>query len=307
MIAFTVLLFSVCFVGLVLGSYFDFRTREVPDLLNFGLLAAGFGIALLASIVFWDSSYFVASLLGFLFCFLFACLMFYTGQWGGGDAKMLMALGALIGLPFSQILSFASLFSLNFSSFSFASVLEQLPFLLSFLFLVFFIGGIYGLVWLKVLILLHWQHFKEQFFLQLGNPKNKYVRNIMLVVVGILLLSSFFLSDLLYQLLFFVMGIFLFFLYYSSLVIRAVEQVAFVKELPVAKVTEGDWVAADVVVERRTIIRKKDLGISPEQLQELRALAKKGKIKTVKVKYGIPFVPSFLLAFVVAVLVYYVL
>lgn len=304
MIAFTFLIFSVSFFGLVLGSYLDFRTREVPDIVNYGLLVTGLGIALLASIVFWDGSYLFASLFGFLFCFLFACLMFYTGQWGGGDAKMLMALGALLGLPFSQV---RSLFFLDFSFLSFPSLLKQLPFLLSFLFFVFFLGGIYGLVWLIVLIVQHWQHFKEQFFSRLGNPKNKHIRNIMLIVVGILLLSSFFLSDILYRLLFFVIGIFLFFLYYSSLVIRAVEQVAFVKELPVAKVTEGDWVAADVVVEGRTIVRKRDLGISPEQLQELRALAKKGKIKIVHVKYGIPFVPSFLLAFVVAVVFYYLL
>lgn len=301
---FPLFIFSVSLFGLIVGSIYDFRTREVPDLLNFGLLVIGFCIALFASILFRDVSYFLAALFGFLFCFLFSCLMFYTGQWGGGDAKMLMALGALVGLPFSQ---FLSLFSLPLSFISFPSLLGQLPFLLLFLFLVFFLGGIYGLVWLFVLIVQHWQHFRKEFLTALATPAHQHRRNILLVLVFLFLVSSFLFSDFLYKVLFFVISIFLFFLYYSSLVIRVVEQVAFVKELPVAKVTEGDWVAEDIIVEGKTIVRKKDLGISSEQLQELHALAKKGKIKNIKVKYGIPFVPSFLLAFVVAVVVLYLL
>ncbi len=79
------------------------------------------------------------------------------------------------------------------------------------------------------------------------------------------------------------------------------EAIAFVKEIPVSALTEGDWVSEDIIVAGKVLVRKKDLGVSREQLQELHALAKKGKIKTVLVKYGIPFVPSFLLAFVVCV------
>src|SRR3989338_10395029 len=108
---FSVLSYIVCFFGLLVGSLTDLKTREVPDLVNFGLLIIGFCLSFLASLVFWNSSYFISSLLGFALCFLLACIMFYTGQWGGGDAKMLMALGSLLGLPLSSVLSFSSLIS----------------------------------------------------------------------------------------------------------------------------------------------------------------------------------------------------
>ena len=93
-------------------------------------------------------------------------------------------------------------------------------------------------------------------------------------------------------------------LFYGFIAIKVLEEIAFVKEIPVSALTEGDWVAEDIIVSGKVIVRKKDLGVSREQLQELQGLAKKGKIKHVLVKYGIPFVPSFLLAFVAAVLVY---
>jgi len=93
--------------------------------------------------------------------------------------------------------------------------------------------------------------------------------------------------------------------FYGFVTIKILEHIAFVKHVPVPVLTEGDWVAEDIIVGGKIIVRKKDLGLSQEQLQELSALAKKGKIKTVPVKYGIPFVPSFLLAFIVTLSFFY--
>jgi hypothetical protein len=88
------------------------------------------------------------------------------------------------------------------------------------------------------------------------------------------------------------------------IIIKILEQIAFIKDLPVDKATEGDWVAEDILVHGKTIVRKKDLGITKEQLAELKELAAKGKLQTVKLKYGIPFVPSFLIAFIVTVRIF---
>ena len=65
------------------------------------------------------------------------------------------------------------------------------------------------------------------------------------------------------------------------------------------ELTEGDWIAEDIIVSKKRICGPKDLGIEMRQIKKLISLKKKGKIKKVLIKVGIPFVPSFLIAFVV--------
>ena len=67
------------------------------------------------------------------------------------------------------------------------------------------------------------------------------------------------------------------------------------------KLTEGDWIVNDVKVDGKYICGPKDLGIEMQQIKKLIALKKRGKIRKVLMKEGIPFVPSFLLAFAVTI------
>ena len=67
-------------------------------------------------------------------------------------------------------------------------------------------------------------------------------------------------------------------------------------------VTEGDWIAKDVIVSGKKICGPKDLGITKEQLALLQKLARQKKIKSVIVKYGIPFIPTFLIALLAALM-----
>ena len=68
------------------------------------------------------------------------------------------------------------------------------------------------------------------------------------------------------------------------------------------KLTEGDWVVQDVVIGGKRICGPKDLGLEMRQIKRLIRLKKQKKIKKVLIKYGIPFVPSFLIAFIVTFL-----
>ncbi len=305
-IIFSVFTFILCFLGLFVGSLTDLKTREVPDLVNFGLLITGFCLSFLASLIYWDGSYFVSSVLGFAVCFLLACIMFYTGQWGGGDAKMLMALGSLIGLPLSSVLSILSLTSFDsFSSFSLSSFVS-FPFLVLFLLLVFFVGGIYGTAWLSVLLVKHYKEFMLRCRVFITDRKQCFSIVFFHGFSFVLFVLFFFIDDFLLRLLALLIAFMILILFYGFIVIKVLEQIAFVKEIPISSLTEGDWVAEDVIIAGKVIVRKKDLGVSKEQLQELHALEKKGKVKNVVVKYGIPFVPSFLLAFIVCIVLVYV-
>ena len=68
------------------------------------------------------------------------------------------------------------------------------------------------------------------------------------------------------------------------------------------KLTEGDWIVNDVYVGRQYICGPKDLGIEKRQIRKLVEYYKKGKVKRILIKEGIPFVPSFLIAFIITFL-----
>ena len=59
---------------------------------------------------------------------------------------------------------------------------------------------------------------------------------------------------------------------------------------------EGDWLAEDVVVHGRKLMKKKTL--YKEDIQKLRDL----NISSVAIKEGIPFTPAFLLSYLVLIL-----
>ena len=92
--------------ALAIASFTDLRTREVSDWLNYALAVFGIGAGALLSVAFWTWTYVAYSILGMLVFFGIAWLMYYAGQWGGGDSKLLIGLGASIGLPFSTSLPY---------------------------------------------------------------------------------------------------------------------------------------------------------------------------------------------------------
>ena len=97
----SIITYTVSLIALFIGSATDLKTREVPDWLNYGLVISGFGLNLLFSAIHSNSSFIINSVIGFLIFFGIAYIMFYAGQWGGGDSKMLMGLGAMIGIDVS--------------------------------------------------------------------------------------------------------------------------------------------------------------------------------------------------------------
>ena len=92
-----ILLYGLVLLVLLIGSYTDLRTREIPDFLTYGLVFVAFGIRIIFSFIYQNPVYFLEGLFGFIPLFLIALAMFYTGQWGGGDSKFIMGIGASIG------------------------------------------------------------------------------------------------------------------------------------------------------------------------------------------------------------------
>lgn len=263
----------IVFLFLSIGSYTDFKSREVPDWVSFAAIAAGIGVRLLYSVFVWDLQFVVAGLLGFVLFYLLGCLMFYTGQWGGGDSKLLMGVGALLGFDFSwQTRIFAFLIAL------------------------ILVGAVYGLLWSLWLAISNWNVFVSKAKSVLPElyswHRLSLGASIVSLIAAIILYDDFFVFLLLLFL-----GIFVIFFFYLFVFMKAVQESCLMRRIDPKLLTEGDWVGEDVVFNGKTICTHKDLGVDKAQIKQLIALYRRGKIKKVLLKTGIPFVPSFLLAF----------
>ncbi len=267
------LLFLIAVFATVIATYTDVRTREVPDWLNYSMVAAGLGINALYSLYYSRGEYIAYSILGLGIFFGLGALMFYTGQWGGGDSKYIMGIGALLGFRFS---------------------LDDTA--LSFVANVLLIGAFYGLIWSIGLAIKNRKEFLASWHALRRAAEFKTSR-IMLLGIGMVgIIAGFLINDMMLRLSIFALLVMLFFLFYTFLFTKAVEASSMHRWVKPQELTEGDWIVHDVLVGKKRICGPKDLGVSKEQIAELVRLQKKGKIKKVLMKIGIPFVPSFLFA-----------
>lgn len=270
----------IILLGLVYASYTDLRTREVPDILNYTLIASGVLIASVASVFLQTITPLYHSVAGLIVGYLLGALMFYTGQWGGGDAKMLMAVGAFQGFAVGQLIS--------------GSIPLLLTVFLSFL----FVGAIYSLFYVAGLIITNWRLVVEEFH------RRFTASQIMLLRVGsasvILLVAGLFvvIPSTAERWLFLVILLFIVLSYVMFLFGKIVEQSVLVKSVPLKDVTVGDWIVEDVHVDGKRVCGPKDLGISKQQIDTL----KRHSVCAVKVKYGIPFIPGFLFGYVLVLI-----
>lgn len=263
----------IAFVALLIGTYTDFKTREVPDWLNYGLIFVGFGVRIILTTVYHDWSYLLQGIIGFAAFFVIALVMFYAGQWGGGDSKMVMGLGALLGLELSLT-----------------------SFFIGFLINIIIFGALFGLCFSVYLAIRNWKAFAKGFSRQFAERKKEkwivWISTILLLVLSVF--APFSVRVMVVVLAGMILSSFYIFVY-----LKAVEHSSMIKWVEPALLTEGDWVVQDVFVGGKRICGPKDLGLEKSQIRKLIALKKNGQIKKVLIKYGIPFVPGFLIAFIV--------
>jgi len=86
--------------------------------------------------------------------------------------------------------------------------------------------------------------------------------------------------------------------FYLFVAIKSVENIFFYKKVSPDKLVEGDWLASDVKIRKKTILNKKTI-LEKQHILELQKL----NIKKVLIKEGIPFVPPFLIGTIIAILI----
>lgn len=266
---------AIALLGIAIGSYTDIKTLEVPDWINYFLISVGLGGNLIYTLIENNPTYIINSVLGLIFALIIGFAMYFAGQWGGGDSKMLFGIGALIGVSYPFELDFFFVFLIN----------------------VVFAGAFYGILWIIVKGIMN----RKKLPVKINKYMKQYskTRIISSIFILLILIGLFFVN--LESYLKIVLAIFMVSLYiinYLFVLVKAVEEVAMVKYIEPEKLTEGDWIPENIYVGKKLIAGPKDLGIKKEQIALLLKYKKQGKIDKVKVKYGMPFVPSFFIAFV---------
>lgn len=263
-----ILFLAIALVGLLISSYVDIRQKEVPDWVSYGSMFIALGVRLIFYINSNDYNYLLEGVIGFVFFLAIGYAMYYAGQWGGGDSKLLMGIGALVGMQYNEF-----------------------GFLLMFFVNMVFIGAIYGLVWSVVLAIKEHKKFSKTFSMYIND--NRKIRTWVLVLALALILLSFLIVDV--QAILIIAAGLAILMYYLFLFSKAVEDAVMVRTYKVSNLTEGDWIAEDVKVKGNLVCRASKTGITKNEIMKL----KKAHITEVLVKEGIAFVPSILIAFIV--------
>ncbi|RLE43433.1 hypothetical protein DRJ48_00920 [Candidatus Woesearchaeota archaeon] len=268
-------------LALLLSSWFDIKTREVPDTLSYTFITTGLVYSAIGTIVAYNYTILLSSLLGLILMLLISLGLFYTGQWGGGDSKLLMGVGAWLGLNYTN--------------------LSSTPALAIFLLNLVLIGGLYGLFWALLLIIRHRVKFVEE-YLVLVKSYLKLRAGLLCLALLMVILALALPIDARFRLLFCLLALLAIIGFHLWVGVKAIEKACFYKRISPKELTEGDWVVEPVIVNGKEIVKVKDFGVTKEQIQKLIELEGKGKLKSVVVKEGIPFVPSLLLAYITTLL-----
>ncbi len=247
----------------------DFKKREIPNWWNFSLIAVALAYRAFVSLSLRYHKFFIFGLLGFAVFFIIANIFYYSRIFAGGDAKLLMGLGAV--LPFlSTIKGILAIF-------------------FYYVFLILLFGGIYGLFYSLVLVFRNKKSFSKEFLKQFELRKKMIdyfvITSVVLAVVFVIIGEKLLV---LFPLLFLIFP----FLYIYS---KSIEESCMIKSVSSDKLTLGDWLYEEVKVGKKKIKPNWE-GLNEQQLK----LLKKSK-KKVKIKEGIPFTPAFLFAFLVLI------
>lgn len=259
------------FIGSSIAAFYDVKTTEIPDKIPLIMVVVAFSLRGLYSLVSGDIWFLLSGLMvGGLF-FLFGFFMYFTGQWGGGDAKLLAAIGALLpSVPagFSPYLEF--------------------PFFLTFLINLFMVGSIFIIIYAFSYSFLDKNITKEFIKDMKGNKKESinFILVVFAILFGFFVLTSFHGWNIINPLLYFSIlpgagGLFVLFKF-----LKVVENKGFKKRIRTKDLEEGDMIAEDI--KKLNIKSKVIRGLTQEEVDKIRKIK-----KTVWIKEGVRFGPVF--------------
>ena len=266
-----IFLWSLALIYILFAVIQDVRTKEIANWLNFSLIIFALGFRFFYSLFENNFSFFIQGAIGFAIFLVLGNLFYYTQIFAGGDAKLMISLGAV--LPYS------SNFSLNLVSF--------LDFVLIFL----VIGLCYTLLASLFLCIKNFKSFKREFPIQFSKNKR--------IILIAFFLGLIFLSLGFFQSIFFIISFSLFLIPLSYLYSKTIDESCMIKKIKTEKLREGDWLYSDEKIGKFVIKSSWD-GLTKEEIRKLRK-----NFKEVRIREGVQFSPVFLISFIIFVIFYF--
>ena len=277
------LLIILTLIWLIVASLTDIKIREVPNWLSFSLIIIAISFQLINSLINNDPNIIITSIKGFSIFFIIGNLMYYTKQWGGGDAKILMGLGAIFPKYPTEL---SSIFNPELN----------LPFLIIILLNILIVGAIYSLIASIVLAIKNKNKFKKELNKKIKNKKITLVnKSIIIFSVMTYILFLLLLKTTLIPVIFATLPLILFYLW---IIISVIEKISMYKILKVNQLREGDWVVKRIKNKDKIIYTPNVNGITNKEIKKLN----KNNIKKVTIKDGLPFLPAILLAVIISLI-----
>ena len=267
---FELILVIIVVLVLLISSLIDFKKREVPDELSIGLIAVAVILKILHAYEISNFSILISSLIGFLVFLGISLVLYYTRQWGGGDAKLFMALG--IALPYypKELIICNPNLNINF--------------VLIIIFNLLIFGFLFGLGYIIYLLIKNKDKLDK-----LDKLRIKINKFYFILPLAFVILSLFFQYEL--RILLLILAFLILIYPYLFKIIKFVENEILTYKLKIDKLTEGDWILHDIFYKGKKVYSKKSPGVTKRQIE----LFRKYKIKDVIVRGGIPFVPAIFL------------
>lgn len=253
---FELLLVAIALIGSLASGIYDLKTSNVSDKLVITMIVSALAIHVITGFFAGDFTVLINSLLfGGLFL-AFGLLMYFTGQWGGGDGELLVAMGIML-----PTLSFANTY---------------FPFAISFFINSFFIGAVYSIIY-SMFIVFKKPKIGKKFF------KNIKDKKIIIGLIASLSLSIAFL--LVWQLILFSLSFLTFILIFFHKFSRTIEE-SFYMRIPVSKLKVDDMLGEDIP--NLKLFKRHIKGLTEKQVKLIK---KKRKYVVVRegIRYGIVF------------------
>jgi len=264
----------VCLVIMFLASAADLKTGEVPEKHSMGLLGFVLAVAALDSIYSRALSPILEAVLWGSIAFLASYAIYRLGHWGGGDVKLAAGVGCLLGWLGSAGYQWPGGTFMGYAT----------PPLVTYAVDMAALSTPYVIAYTLVLGLMHPSAFTEYLRrLRTG----RCAVTIAFSAVPLILAS--------YLGLYTLAAVYSFvpLLALASVYMKSVEDSVLTKTIKTSELKDWDILADDIVSDGVKVASKGVIeGITPNELMEVRRLYAEGRLaETVRVKWGVKFVP----------------
>jgi Flp pilus assembly protein protease CpaA len=249
------LLIAIAIIGSLAAGIYDLKTSNIPDSLCITMIIIGLILHSIYGFLTGDFNNLINSLMfGGLFL-IFGLAMYFTGQWGGGDGELLVALGVL--LPNLTVIN------------------TYFPFAISFFINSFFIGAVYSLTY-SMFLLYRNDGISKSFFKSVEQPSFMIV---LLTLLSLSVVSFFYLK--VFSVIFFLSFIMVIFWKFAKSIDKG-----FYKRIPVRKLKVDDMLGEDIP--KLKLYKRLIKGLTKEQVRKIKKNKRYVIIKE-GIRYGLTF------------------